>query len=36
MDSHEGKTMKAVSFKNHNVDVAANLNFPAGFDAPRQ
>ena len=28
--------MKAVSFKNRNVDVAANLYFPEGFDASRQ
>ena len=35
MDSQEGKTIKAVSFKNRNTDVAANWYFPEGFDASR-
>lgn len=35
MDSQEGKTMKAVRFKNRNMDVAAHLYFPEDFDASR-
>jgi len=35
MGSQEGKIMKAMSFKNRNVDVAANRYFPEGFDAFR-